>query len=358
MDDTTNKQIKDYLKELLEIFPAYQLTEDDKKLVQRNTAEFILSKLLRKKFRKQKLHPDTIKEFTEKIAARVKNNEPIHFTIPFGGYKHYWNPSHPEPDWAEIFTLRFLTEWVSPIIASYDKGVVIDFISEDMILSRMNNYPEEVLEKYSLSFRAVLDIYKKSLPKNFSINYFRVGDKYDKNKIVSEVEALLPERWKKWAAYTNEEKEMELKRSRRSVMWKGKEDLTSLSDDAKEKKMIESRLIELAYYDTEAKSEYLGDYFTEDNHIPICFSFGLSPDNATHWITLGSTYASTVDYWIGRGILEKGEQGFTPRIVSKEQYQKIKDKLAFVQLELSELPHPNYGTIELISAQDWKTSSQ
>lgn len=349
----TESEVKEYLTQLLTVFPTYNLNGDDKKVVQRDVATFILQKLTRKKFRKQKLHPDTIQEFTTKIATKVKEDKPIHFTIPFGGYKHYWNPSHPDPDWAEIFTLRFLIEWVSPIITTYKPGVVIDFISEDLILPRMNNYPEDVLEKYSQAFSSLLDTYRQFLPKNLKINYFRVGDRYDKKAIIKEVEDLLPERWEKWNTYTSEEKEIELKRSKRAIMWNGNHDLANLSDEEKEKRMIESRLIELAYYDIEAKPNFLGDYYTEDNRIGICFSFGLSPDNVTHWITLGSTYASSVDYWIGRGILEKTQEGFIPRIISKEQYQKVKNSLQTTQIKFTELPAKNYQSIEIISSIDW-----
>lgn len=348
-----DKEVRYFLNQLLNEFPKYNLTEEDKKAAQRGVTEYILQKLLRKKFRKQKLHIDTLKEFNAKIMAKVKAEKPIHFTIPFGGYKHFWNPSHPEPDWAEIFALRFLTEWVSPILATYKPGIVIDFISEDLIIPRMNNYPDNVLEKYSQVFSKLVSVYQQSLPNNFQINFFRVGDRYKKEEIIKEVEKLLPARWKKWKTYTDDIRELELKRSRRSVMWKGKKDLTFLSEQEKENRMIESRLIELAYYDIEAKQEFLGDYYIEDNRIGICFSFGLSPDNVTHWITLGSTYASTVDYWIGRGILEKTSKGFIPRIVSKEQYQKISNNITKIQTEFTELSSKNYRSIELINSEDW-----
>lgn len=338
---------------MLSVFPTYVLTDEDTKTISRGLSDFILKKLLRKKFRKQKLHPDTVSEFTTKITNRIKENRPIHFCIPFGGYKHFWNPSHPNPDWAEVFTLRFLSEWVSPVLASYKPGVVIEFISEDMILPRMNNYPEDALEEYSKTFSSLLDNQRKILPTNLAINYFRVGDKYDKNSIISEVEKLLPERWDKWNTYTDETKEIELKRSKRSVMWKGKKDITHLSEAEKEKITIESRLIELAYYDVEARPEFLGNYFTDENRIGVCFSFGLSPDNSTHWITLGSTYASSVDYWIGRGILEKTDSGFVPRIVSKEQYQKIKEKVQVNQLVLPQLSSKNYQSVDLVDSKDW-----
>ncbi len=350
-----NKQdLEAYLKDLFAVFVPYVLTEDEKKIVTRDLQTFIIQKLFRKRFRKQKVFPNAIADITNKVALSLKEYRPLHFTVPFGGYKHFWNPSHPEPDWAELFTMKFLTEWVSPILTVHEPGVIIEYISEDLILPRMNNYPEEALENYAKSFRLLLDSYKKYIPKNLDIRFFRVGDKYDKEKIVKEVEKMLPESWRKWETYSQEQKDIELKRSKRSVMWKGREDLTGLSDEAKQKRMIESRLIELAYYSVEAKPEFLGNYFMEDNHVGICFSYGLSPDNSDHWLTLGSTYASTVDYWIGRGILEERDGNFIPRIASKEQYHKIKESLKTVETHFDLLSLKNYQSIEIIDEKDWE----
>jgi hypothetical protein len=345
---------QEYLTNLLTTFSPYILTTEDKKAVERNKTDFILQRLFAKKFRKQKLHPNTIEEITTKVKAKIEENKPIYFTIPFGGYKHFWNPSHPETDWAEIFTLKFLTEWISPILEIYEPGVVLEFISEDMILTRMDNYPASAREKYAECFRKLLEVYKKSLPKNFEIKYFRVGDKYNKEAIISEVEKLLPERWEAYEKLSEDQKAGELKRSNRSIFWNGEKDLTNLSEEEKQKRVVESRLIELAFYDTDARPEFLGDYFTEDNRIGICFSMGLSPDNIFYWIALGSTYASQVDYWIGRGILESKDGRFVNRIVSKKQYEKIKDKLEAQEIKIEELSGlKNYTSIEVIESQDW-----
>ena len=110
-------------------------------------------------------------------------------------------------------------------------------------------------------------------------------------------------------------------------------------------RIIESRLIELAYYKIEGQSEFLSDYLYGDGHICICFSFGLSHDNIDNDLTLGSTYSSIVDYWIGRGILEKHSEKFIPRIVSKEQYELIKEKLSIYSTNL--IPLKNFKDIEV-----------
>ncbi len=254
-----------------------------------------------------------------------------------------------------MFTLKFLTEWVTPVVAVHKPGVIIEFISEGVVVPRMNNYPDEAIEQYSKNFTALVDIYRRHLPVNIDFRFFCVGDKYDKKKIIEEVEKLLPKSWDKWNSYSETEKEIELKRSRRSVFWKGKEDLTKLSESEKEKRIIESRLIELAYYTVEARPEFLGDYFTRDNHIPICFSYGLSPDNSDHWITLGSTYASAVDYWIGRGIVEERSNVFINRIVSKDQYEKVKEDLQSYKVSFDFLSLDNYQSVDVIPEKNWSS---
>lgn len=335
---------QNYLKGLFNFSSVYNPPENNIEMEIENRKNFIVQKLLRKKFRKQKLHPNTVIDITKKVESSVDQNIPLHFVIPFGGYKHFWNPSHPEPDWAEFFTFHSLTEWLAPVLAVYQPGATIEFISEDLILPRMNNYPPATIEQYAKIFALLLETFQKNMPKNLHFRYWRLGDRYDKDKMIHEVEALLPASWDKWKTYTDEQKEVELKRSKRSVMWKGNEELTGLTEEEKEKRTIESRLLELAYYEVEARPEFLGNYFLADNHIPICFSFGLSPDNIDHWIVLGTTEGSVVDYWIGRGIVEDRGDRIIPRIVSKHQYEQIKPQLKTEKVDILSLK--NFAEIE------------
>ena len=226
-----------------------------------------------------------------------------------------------------------------------EPGVFLEYISEDLILPRMNNYPPDSLEQYAIAFKKLLDRYSKNLPKNLKIDYFRVGDKHDKDKIIAEVEKLLPERRNNFEKLSVEGKERELKRSHRSIYWQGREDLSKLDEKARLERTIESRLIELAYYSVESRPEFIGDYFYGDDHICICFSFGLSHDNSDNDLTLGSTHSSVVDYWIGRGILEKHGERFIPRIVSKEQYESLKGNLTTYPSNLIDMK--NFQAIEV-----------
>ncbi len=333
-----------YLKDVLANFNDYSVSGDDKKAIERDLSVFIAQKLLRKKFRKQKLFDSTIADVTNKIKLSVQAINPVHIVIFFGGYKHFWNPSAPEVDWAEVFNLNFLSEWAAPIAASYKPGVIIEFVSEDWILERMNNYKTEDLDRYAGSFKKLIDSFNKQMPDNFKFKFTRLGDIYDKSKMLKVVEAEMPAGYERWNSLSEESKRSELKRSQRSVILKEGQGID---------RIIESRIIELAYYHVEEGPEFSGDYFSNPENIYIYFSGGLSDDNVYHWMTLGSTSASIVDSWIGRGILGEGQNGFVDRIVSKEQYEKIKDKLRTLKIDSGEFNLKNLGSIEIIDENDW-----
>ena len=343
-----DQQVNQYLKQLLTTFDSYTPSLEDVKLIQRDKTQFIVNKLALKKFRKRKLTAETRQAIAKKVGLSIKENRPLHFVIPFGGYKHFWNPSHPEPDWAELFNLTYLTEYVSPVLSVHKPGVIIKYASEDLVLNRMNNYPKETLEVYSNVFRQLIDWYNNQTPDNLTFKYFRVSERCDASKILSGVEKLLPKRKQAFDKLSKKEQEQEIHRSMRSVFWNGAQDLTKLTDLDKEKRIIESRFVELAFYETEGSKEFMGTYYWEDNRICICFSFGTTHDNDPFEdLTLGSTYGSIVDHWIGREILKKRGNRLIPDIVSKNQYTDIKDDLKTIVVK--ELPpHKNYSQIEVL----------
>jgi len=333
-----------YLNDILNKFKEYSISDEDKKVIKRDLIGFITQKLFRKKFRKQKLVDSTAADITNRIKLSIENNNPIHIVIFFGGYKHFWNPSGSEVDWAEVFSFDFLSDWVSAIVAVYKPGVLIEFVSEDWVLERMNNYDPKDLQKYCDSFAKLIELFNKKTPNNLTFKFTKLGDKFDKEKMLQELETKIPAGYDRWNSLSEEEKQIELKRSQRSVILKDGEGID---------RVIESRIAELAYYEVEEEACFSGDYLSNPEHIYISFSFGLSGDNIFNWIVLGSTHASTVDFWVGRGILETREDGFVNRIVSKEQYAKIKNYLKMIDLDLNNFGLKNFGQIELISANDW-----
>lgn len=326
-----------YLRSLVTEFPEqHQEATGD-------LAEWITGKLLLKRFRKAKVHEKTREDILNKVKISIAEDKPIYLVVLFGGYKHFWNQSYPEVDWAELFNLRFMSELVAPILSAYKPGVILDYESEDVIIELMDNYPTESLDSYAASFRKLVQAYSKCLPTNFKINYVRSQEQIDAKKLKARINELLTDKRKVWAAYSKEELDKHLARSPNNILWNGKEDWTKLSEAEKEQKILESKIVNETYYD--ADFEFRGDYLCGGNHIPIVLSWGLTFENFANWLTLGSTFSSTVDFWVGRGILEDRVEKFVPRVVSQTQYYKIKDKLEMHDSNL--IPMKNFKQIEV-----------
>jgi hypothetical protein len=315
----TAQHVNDFLTERLAP-EEYELPPDERARIKHDLAGYIADKIVRKRFRRR-VGDETRVGIRDKVAMSVSNDAPIYFTLPFGGYKHFWNPSHPAPDWAEVFHFVHMTDYVAPILSAYEPGVILEYISQDMILTRMNNYPVEALDAYSRGFTRIMDWHKRRAPTNLDVRYFRVGDRCDREAILLGVEAMLPERRRIFDALSAELTEQELNRSRRSLFWEGAEDLSDLSEAGRRDRIIESRLVELAYYDTEAAPEHLGDYYFEGERIDIWFSGGLSPDNAFGGLTLSTAPGSVVDAGIGRGVVVRDGRGLRGTIVSRTQFE-------------------------------------
>ena len=145
MDELKNK-VNNYINNELLDFDNFPENSLDKN----NFKQDILKRLFLKKYSK-KAQYDAAKELTEERVDNIlKSNLPFLFCFCFGGYKHFWSPTYPEPDWAEIFSIKFLMEYILPIAKVYNHGVNLEFESEEVAISNMNNVPQDDLDKYKI----------------------------------------------------------------------------------------------------------------------------------------------------------------------------------------------------------------
>ncbi len=322
----------------------YYLTPKDERALRYDKTTWIANRIFNKTFRKAQVHPEARADILKKVKQSIENGLPLHFIACFGGYKHFWNPSYPEVDFAELFNLRFMSEYISPILKAHAPGVVLEYESEDVILTTMDNYPQDDLDRYSQSFRKLIDLYSKTLPANMKINLIRAREQVPADALWKKIDDFLPNIRAEWASLSKEEIELRLSHAPSNIMWKGAEDLTGLSAEEKRRRILESKIINEAYY--AADWEFRKDFFTGENHIPLVFWFGKTRDNFGHWLTLGSTHSSMVDFWVGRGILEMRNGKAVERIVSHSQYDMIKGKLETVEA-FNGLPLKNFKYIEV-----------
>jgi hypothetical protein len=72
--------------------------EDQKKV--------FLERLFLRRYRKYATTQDVRDFVEERLNGIIDKKLPMRFVPSFGGYKHWWCPTYPRTDWAEIFNLR------------------------------------------------------------------------------------------------------------------------------------------------------------------------------------------------------------------------------------------------------------
>ena len=298
----------------------------------------MLDRLFAKKFRKYSIDPSVKTYVAEKLNNVLKKKLPLTFVPSFGGYKHWWCPTYPTIDWAEIFNMKFMIEYLAPIFFNYkDNKTTIEYESEEIILSELNNVPQSGLDEYTRTFRKACEYFNSLLNNKVELKLSLAREQYkdynfDKQKLLKRIDEMMPEYTKKFEGYEEEDKKRRIQKARTNFKLDGVVDYTYLSDDEKEEIYKKSRILNEAFLD--ADFEVRGnDFFEKENNIPLLFSFGLGPGGEA-WLHIGSSHSSMTDFWAGTGILELREDGsIVERILSRNQYENIKNDLIDVKIE-------------------------
>lgn len=330
-----DKKIIEYLNNEL-INP--RLSIDFNKYSDEELKEVICKQLFLKKYRKYKIDDKVIEQTKEQINYIIDNKLPFIFTPAFGGYKHHWTKSYPYTDWAEIFNLSFLLEYLKPIIEYYRYGVTIEYESEEIIIERINNMPQGDINKYTNCWYKILDYYNSILPENVKIKYTLAKETYSKDTLYKEMDKRYNNFLEIFDSYDKEDQQYILSKASTNIMWNGKLNLENLSEKERTDFIKESRILDEVFLD--ADFELRHDFFFQDNRILLCFSFGLWPEGAEA-IHIGSCASSMVDFWAGIGILEIREDRIIPRIISKSQFDKIEKDLVRVMVNNKQLNQIN-----------------
>lgn len=307
----------DHLRTLLTESAHHTRTDTEQTVIEHDGIEaFIFKSLTNKHFRKWAIDDATITSVTRAISLNVSNNQPIKLAFPFGGYKLWRLPVTPEVDWAEFFTFAYYLSYLAPIAAAYTPGVTLSFCSDDIIIERMNNISDENQEAYARSFRALIAAFKPYLPSNVSVELLRVRELYaDRNEYEQELTANVArftEEFKSLSAASIAEKE---KSSLLNVRWDGARDLTGLTDDEKRAFISQATILHDA---TCFVSKRVQTVRSEDRI--VIFS-----NKIRNCIPIGTTKSSRTKFWTGIGVLEQRDDAFFDRILSPEQWEKLKD---------------------------------
>ena len=293
----------------------------------------IIARLFSRKFRKYAISDDVKTNLTEKIRNIVQNDLPITFIPSFGGYKHWWSPTYPQVDWAEVFNMKFMLKYLAPIFNSYKSAPVsIEYESEEVILSELNNVPQSGLDEYTRTFRLLTKHFNELLEGKTRIDLTLARDLYDVNKLHEIIDETYAMHEAAFDCYEPEDQQRRLKKVETNFLLKGVKDYSGYSDEEKQKLYRRSRILNETFLDADLVLR--PNFFEGESSVPLLFSFGLGPGGEA-WLHIGSCSTSMVDFWAGMGILEYWpvEDKFVQRIISRTQYEELKDQLVEVAVE-------------------------
>lgn len=293
-------------------------------------AEFIFKTIMSKKFRKFSVTPPEYTSTIRKaIENSIKNNLPIKFLWPFGGYKLWRLEETPEADWAELFSLMYFSKWLMSITMVYKPGVEFDFSSDDIIVERMNNIPKIDTEAYARSFKDIINFLGKYLPDNFKFKFTPVGSYYTEKEFNDELNEKIEKMQKELGGLPvldeKHKKMVEL-----NVLLKPGQD-----QDPFWREKVE--LIHQSYYTLSKRYAYTR---SKEKILVFTTSFG-------NCIAIGTTKTSIAKFWPGVGALRTRTNDFTETVLSPSQLKS--SQFTKEEIKIEGLNGKNFKNIRIIN---------
>ncbi|MEI7604056.1 MAG: hypothetical protein WCJ19_03490 [bacterium] len=323
-------ELEKYLKQIIQL-SEYELTADDIKKIQFEGIEkYVIDKLNLSKYRSTSIPYELLQKITNIVNNSIKNSKPIHVTVPFGGFKKWQLMPAPNPDWSEILNFIFLREYLLPICTVYKPGIILDYFSDEVFVSRMNNYSQEDLDNYNNKFQDILKYFKNFVPYNFKIKYSYIRDEISQVEIMKRFEEDIPKLKLEWNKLSDKDKKDSLQKTERNY----KCDYSKISEQEKYEKIFDSCMVHEAFVN--------GKW---DHDIPWAFAEDMIPLGFVYtkkWgIHLKSSVSSTVQFWVGVGALKFVENSIIPTILTYEQFKTLKPELVKINIFSADMDYLN-----------------
>lgn len=292
--------------------------------------DYIYHKLMTRRYRKYAVTQEYQEHIKKVIINSISDNRPIPLVWVFGCYKLFRLKESPNPDWAELFSLIYFSEWLKPIATVYKPGVVFDFFADGIIVPLMNNIPETDLKLYKHDFKILLSFIKQYLPSNLKFQIHTLHNLYGTKS------AFLKE----------------LHEKHKIVLKSYKTNPYTVSPE--QKKVIQlnvkfNNTIKNNEYDIQ-KIQLLFDAFsTVSKRRP----YYRNPDkimldslNTKNTLPIGTNKSSIVRFWVGIGVLKQDKNSFIDKILSFSQIKKYQFKE--IPIKINTLDLKNFKKIKLI----------
>ncbi len=263
----------------------------------------IYAKIMSKKFRKLKAGEDAIRITKNAIKLSVKENKPLTIFEMFGGNKLWRFDEAPEIDWAELFSLTYFVQWLRLIARVYEPGIEFIYFSQDISVESLNNIPRNETNRYSQTFRELLQWIKPYLPSNIKITYQRHFELFkNPNDYLLELEEA-----KKIVLKENSDQLPQL-----TAAMKAATELNVKLKPGQDKDPLWREKVELqhqAIYKTKTLQNFLNNPY----NIWTC------PTYYSDSVVTGSTKHSIAKFWAAVGVLQPIKDSFIELVLTPKQ---------------------------------------
>lgn len=317
---------QDYIQSKLDelVKPSGQKQPKDQEQLISDITRSVLSK----KFRKYSLDTKVAEHVKNSIRINVEKNEPIKFTLPFGGYKLWRLDETPEADWAELFAIMYYTKWMKTVCEIYEPGAWFDFFSDDAVVKTLNNIPFEDTLAYRHSFKKILEFIKPYQPQNLDMTFTRVGDQYESQlEFDRELEQRVEETKKELRGFPvfDDSQKATIELNVKLTPEQGKDPLW------REKVFL--------IHESYGKMSKRRPYYRIPEKIMVVATplWGM--------LCVGTTKDSVAKFWCGAGTLRS--VGSTYRMLVLSPSQLGKTEFAYHPVDFAELPLKNFSKIRV-----------
>jgi len=289
------------------------------KAVSQSQLDAITSRLLSSKFRKTKIDDLEHDNIIRILRGHISNETPLKLSVPFGAYKGWKLPTYPGADWAEVFNIRHMINYLAPIAMTYPRGVTVYYTYQDSIMSEISNVSTKDLEEYKRSFSALLAFFNGKLMKSgiaLRFEMFAINSLYDTpEEFYNDYEEGYRYNLGAWTTkYSASEREKKVQSARNNLTRKGLHDYTSLTDAEWEAKCVESAM----RTDAVDCLQWRRKFNKGEDKIQLVFVRG--PTMSIH---IGSCRTSTAHFWAGTGVLETKQKTPIPRILTQQNFLEL-----------------------------------
>lgn len=268
--------------------------------------ETIVGKILSKKFRKYAVGDEFRQHLLKLVHEAVENKKPINMVWVFGGYKLWRIPTSPNVDWAELFSMIYFARYAKSIAEVYKPGVVFDFYSDDVIVSRMDNIPQKDIDAYQESFCSLLEFVKPYLPKGVEFVYNRVADQYAEGEFDKELEQNITKLRNDLPGGLPAMDEV-----RRALVELNVKLTPGQDQDPQWREKV------LLIHDAYALASKRRPYYRNENKVMVVNT----PLKGA--VAIGTTKSSVAKFWCGMGVLEKRGDNYVEKILSPKQLEVV-----------------------------------